>query len=441
MTRSAAEFACTAIGRRALGGAARRLRILAAPLLAWSTLVTPAAAEKLTIWGGWPDLAPFYKRVGDQLKAKYPDLEVSVELVPLREHEKRLALSLPSGAAGDVIEMEVEAARYLEAGLIPEPPAKIVDFVKANYDMGRVKTAMYENKIYGVPLFQGQGALFYNTEMFAKAGLTTPPKTMEEYTAYAQKLTQRDVSGNPTVSGWSLRLSGGGAGIAEKYWTILYNHGGQLLEEKNGKWRAAYATEAGRKALKQYVDNVVVHRTVTPEMKADAEAFQLGQTAMFIRESWVIGDTAKKAPNLKYATAPLPKGTLMVPVDLYVPTKGAKAALAWEYVQQANTPENLLWLLENTAWVPNRKGLDYSAVLAKIPQLGAFVNTPADHGFFTVPAIGPASEILTRLAARLEKAYVDKSLANNDAGIDAVLKAAAEETDKILAREDLLAKP
>ena len=146
-------------------------RALLAVAVALPMLASPASAEKLTIWSGWPDLAPFYKRVGDQLKAKYPDLDISVEAIALREHEKRLALSLPSGAAGDVIEMEVEAARYLEAGLIPEPPASIVDFVKANYDMTRVKTAMYDGKIYGVPLFQGQGALFYNTDMFAKAGL------------------------------------------------------------------------------------------------------------------------------------------------------------------------------------------------------------------------------------------------------------------------------
>ncbi|MBR0882004.1 multiple sugar transport system substrate-binding protein [Bradyrhizobium japonicum] len=437
ITRSEDNIRPANSGRRSWMSAALSLALaVAVPAFA-----SPASAEKLTIWSGWPDLAPFYKRVGDQLKSKYPDLEISVEAIALREHEKRLALSLPSGAAGDVIEMEVEAARYLEAGLIPEPPASIVDFVKANYDMTRVKTAMYEGKIFGVPLFQGQGALFYNTEMFARAGLDGPPKTMADYTAYAQKLAQRDASGVPTVSGWSLRLSGGGSGIAEKYWTILYNHGGTLLQEKAGKWRAAYASEAGRTALKQYLDNVVVYRTVTPEMKADAEAFELGQTAMFIRESWVIGDVAKKAPNLKYATAPLPKGTLMVPVDLYVPNKGPKSQIAWDFVQKANEPENLLWLLENTAWVPNRKGLDYSAVLKKIPQLDAFVNTPPGHVFFTVPAISPASEILTRLAARLEKAFTDKSLAGSDAAIDAFLKAAAEESDKILAREDLLAKP
>ena len=34
-----------------------------------------------------------------------------------------------------------------------------------------------------LPLFRGQAALFYNTDMFKAAGLNAPPKTMEEYNA------------------------------------------------------------------------------------------------------------------------------------------------------------------------------------------------------------------------------------------------------------------
>ena len=78
--------------------------------------------------------------------------------------------------------------------------------------------------------------MFYNTEMFKEAGLTRPPRSMEEYTEYASKLTRRDSSGKPTVSGWSLRLSGGGQGIAEKFWINLFQYGGTLLEpDGNGK--------------------------------------------------------------------------------------------------------------------------------------------------------------------------------------------------------------
>ena len=57
---------------------------------------------------------------------------------------------------------------------------------------------------------------------------------------------------------------------------------------------------------------------------------------------------AHVSPAIRCAVA-MQRGRLMVPVDLYAPTKGAKAALAWEYVQQANAPENLLWLPENAA--------------------------------------------------------------------------------------------
>lgn len=401
-----------------------------------------AAAEKLTIWGGWIEMEPFYKRVADQLKERHPGLEVSIELIALREHEKRNALSLPSGSAADIIEMEVEATRYLEGDLVAPAPDNVVEFVKndAHFDKFFQDSVTFEDKIYGVPLFRGQTALYYNTDMLDKAGLSGPPKTMEEYTTYAEKLTQRDAQGRPTVSGWSLRLSGGGQGIAEKFWINLHQFGGALLREKDGKWYADFANEAGRNTMKQYVDNVQVLKTVTPDMKADAEAFELSQTAMFIRESWVIGDIAKKAPDLKYATAPLPKGSIVIPVNLFVPRNDEKSKLAWEYVLLANEPENLTWLLDNVGWLPNRKDVDYSPVIQKTPAMSAFVNYPEGYTFFSLPAIAPVSEILTRIAARLERGYLDPALTKGDEAIDAFLKEAADEADSILSREGLLAE-
>jgi multiple sugar transport system substrate-binding protein len=292
-----------------------------------------------------------------------------------------------------------------------------------------------------VPIFRGQGALFYNTEMFEKAGLGAPPKTMEEYTAYAEKLTQRDASGNPTVSGWSLRLSGGGQGIAEKFWINLFQYGGNLLTQNaDGKWTVDYASPAGRQTLKQYLENVHTLKTVSVEMPADAEAFERQQTAMFIRESWVIGDIAKKAPDLKYATAPLPVGSIVAPNYVYTSAEGEKAQLVWDYALAINDPENAVWLLENVGWLPNRKDVDYSAVIEKTPALNAFLNYPDGYKFFTLPAIGPVEEILTRLAERLVRAYADPSLAGDDAKIDAFLAEAAAETESILKREGLLAE-
>ncbi len=410
--------------------------------LAIAALATAAQAQEITVWSGYPEMEPFYKRVAEGMKAKFPNLKVNVQAIPLREHEKRMALALPSNSAGDILEIQLgTATRYLEAGLLKEAPAAVAAFVKdqANFDSFFSNEATSEGKVVAVPLFRGQGSLFYNTEMFAAAGLSGPPKTMAEYSEFARKLTQRDASGKATVSGWSMRLSGGGQGIAEKFAINLFQFGGSLLTKKGDKWQASFANDQGRAALKQYLQSIYVDKVVSPEMPADADAFQRKQTAMFIRESWVIGDIEKKSPDLKYATAPLPRGSIVATVHLWTPSTGAKAEAAWAFAMAANEPQNLVWLLDNVGWLPNRK-VDLSSIIKAKPAFGAFVDYPQGYGFFTLPAIGPIDEILTRIAARLVAGFGDAELVKSDDKIDAFLKAAAAETDGILQREGLLAR-
>ena len=415
------------------------LCVSAVALLAFAR---PADAETITVWSGFPEMVPFYEHVAEGMREEFPDLEVVVEAVPLREHERRIALSVAAGTAADVIELAYSTAqRYLEAGALQPASDAAVAFVgdAAHFSTFFQDAATHDGQAYGVPLFRGQGALFYNTDMLAAAGLDGPPMTMADYTAYAEAMTQRDDGGEPTVSGWSLRLSGGGQGIAEKFWINLFQFGGNVLvQTEDGGWVSDYANEAGRLALGQYLDNLYSANTVSIEMAADAEAFQRGQTAMFIRESWVIGDTASKAPDLNYATVPLPVGSIVLPVNLYVTSDGSAGDMAWEFALAANEPANQIWLLDNVGWLPNRQDVDYSAVIDAKPAFDAFVNYPADYQFFSLPAIGPIEEILTRLAERLVSAYGDADLAGNDAAIEAVLAEAAAETDRILEREGLL---
>jgi len=408
-----------------------------------ASLASAAMAVEITVWSGYPEMVPFYEHVAEGMKADHPDLTVRVEAIALREHEKRIALGLTSGEAAEVIELaKSTATRYLENALFDKAPDNISAFVSdpANFGEFFRDSASYGGAVYGVPLFRGQSALYYNTKMFEAAGLTEPPKTMPDFTTYAEKLTQRDGSGNPTISGWSMRLSGGGAGIAEKFWINMFQYGENLVEQSaDGKWRASFANEAGLAALKQYIDNVQGLKTVTVEMPADAEAFEREQTAMFIRESWVIGDIAAKAPDLQFATTTLPTGSIVAPVTLWVTGEGADAEAAWAFAEAANTPDNLLWMLDNVGWLPNRLGLDYSGILAAKPAFGAFVNYPDTYKFFTLPNIGPVEEILTRTADRLTQAFGNASLAGNDAGIMEVLTAMQDEINALLDREGLLA--
>lgn len=419
----------------------RSINLLVAIGLAGLMSLGWAQTVKLAVWSGYPEMEPFYRHVADAFIAEHPNVEIEILTQPLRDYERKLLASVPTGTAGDILEIAANTASpFLNAGLLKPMPADIADFVRGSaYNPFYAERASFEGTVYGVPLFRGMGVLFYNTDMFAAAGLAGPPTTQEEYLDFAQKLTQRDANGNPVVSGWSLRLSGGGAGVAEKFWTIMHQYGGAVIRETaDGGWVNGYDNDAGRATLQLYVDLVNKYKVVTPELKSDAEGFELGATAMFQRESWVIGDIADKAPDLNYATAPLPRGTISLPVNLYVTNDKPEA---FEFAQYLVKPEFQVWLLENVGWLPNRQDVDYQVVLDKIPQLDAFLNVPEGHVLFTLPGITPLDEILTRLAERLVDSFVNASLVDNPEGIAKVIHDAASETDQILKREGMLGTP
>jgi multiple sugar transport system substrate-binding protein len=158
----------------------------------------------------------------------------------------------------------------------------------------------------------------------------------------------------------------------------------------------------------------------------------------------VVGDIAKKAPNLHYATAPLPRGSMSVPVNLYVNAKGtdkgAEADAAWAFTLAADEPDNQIWMLKNVGWLPNRANVDYSTVSAAVPAFAAFVDNPKSYELFAVPAIDVSDEILARVATRLVAAFADAKLTDDDKAIDATLLTAETEANEILKREGLLGK-
>jgi multiple sugar transport system substrate-binding protein len=97
-------------------------------------------------------------------------------------------------------------------------------------------------------------------------------------------------------------------------------------------------------------------------------------------------------------------------------------------------------MLENVGWLPNRQGVDYSPVTTAVPGFAGFLEVPEDYEYFTLPAIGPIEELLTRIAAQLTNAFGNPALAGDDEAIAAFLQGAEDEANQILRREGLLAE-
>jgi len=381
------------------------------------------AKTVLTIQSGYPEIAEnVYKIAAADFEKEHPDVTVKVAYYNLRDHEQKLAMQFAAGTPPDVVETSTYfIAKFLAAGMLQEAPADIVEYVEKNVMPYATKFYKLDGKIYGMPYFIGIIALYYNKDMFIEAGLDPdrPPRTWEELIGFACRLAKYE-NGRLARSGISLRLSGGGSGVAEKWWPFLIQAGGTILEKTaDGKYHAGFYNEAGFDALNLYIKLLYLYKVDSYEVKHDAEAFALEQTAMFERGAWVTGYLKEHNPGF------------------YVPQAAKNPDLAWEFIRFLQRPKYQLLMLEKSGWIPVRNDVDYSGILEATPQLVTFFETPEDYLVESYTGISPENEIMTKLGDHLVKAYRQANLLDNPEGIWKVLEQAAAEVNEILKREEL----
>jgi multiple sugar transport system substrate-binding protein len=401
------------------------------------------APVTLNLWGGFPEIQPVFEKAAAEYKKTHPNVTINVLTAPLREFEQKMAATIPADSAADILDANPFAIqKYVAAGLLPPVPDKLVTWMT---QPGRIPKNLLENnkgkdgKYYGVNYFMGRHGVYYNTDMFKAAGLPNGPQTMDDLNTMSQKLAKTDASGTLTVSGISLRLSGAGSGIAEKFWMWLFPMGGSIIEQgKSGKWHNNYNNEAGWATMQMYLDSVYKTKVVNHQIKADTEAFELGLTAMYARESSVIGDIAKKAPTLNYSAMPMPKGKrwgdLANGENLYVTKSSKNPEVAWDFVSFLVSDQWMMELVNVTGWLPQRADLDFKALIEKYPAYKAFLYSDPNYELYVYPMLPEFDEIETKMAEKLAKMYLDPTLATNQDAMKKAMADMAKETDDILKR-------
>jgi multiple sugar transport system substrate-binding protein len=421
---------------------------LAAGTVIAATAGTPAEAADVTLscWTGYPELVPWYKACGDAYAKDHPGFGLNVLSTTLREHEQKLGAAMPTGTGPDLFDVGlILSVNFIEAGLIkPNPPDIDKQFKSGAYAKVSLDQFSVEGKTYGLPILFSTPAMFWNKAYFREAGLTGPPDTFPDLMDAAKKLVKIDSSGKMTRSGISMRLSGQGSGIGEKWRFVLEPAGGSLIAPTpSGKWHQNYDNEAGRGATKFYIDAVQVYRVDDPKVLHDADAFVSGTTAMLFREAWVIGEIRQKAPNLEFDVAPIPRWsaggphkTLVGQDGLYVSAKSRNQQAAYDFQKFLTTPENTVLLTQKSGWVGARTDVDWAPLLKQIPQYAGFTSPPKDMQFYVDPAISPWNDIESKIADQLSVAYVDPAM-KDPQKLAAYIQKCAMGTDAILKDADM----
>src|SRR5579872_2176357 len=134
-----------------------------------------------------------------QFEAKNPGIHVVQETFPYDSYNQKVASAVPAGQGPDVVNLFYGwLPLYVDSGYVqplPEDAFPISQIEREFVPM--VKAAKFEGKYWALPTAVRTLALFYNRDMFRRVGIRAPV-TWDEFTADAQRLTERDARGRIT---------------------------------------------------------------------------------------------------------------------------------------------------------------------------------------------------------------------------------------------------
>jgi multiple sugar transport system substrate-binding protein len=398
-----------------------------------------SATKTLKVWQGYPECTSVFETAAEDYMKEHPGVNIEVSTFELRDLNKKVAIALPAGTGPDLYQTSDLGVRpYIESGLVKPAPVNVKEWIRENWDYVYYDPFVDNDDIYAVPWIQGFQVFYYNLDHYEEAGITAPPKNLDELMEHARKLARYDKAGNLIRSGISLRLSGGGMGVAQKFENFLFINGGSVLEPAGeGKWRANFCNEAGYKAMNFYLEAVHKYKVDSIMAKSDAEAFVLGLTSQFNRETWVIGEMKMRAPNVNYGIAQIPGGsagqvTNLVCACISVPASTKNEELAWDFIRHLNSDKYLVQMMKESGWICTRSGVDYSEVYKLEPHFEQALDRPKDMKLIPgAPAVS-STEVYTKFADRLVEAFADPSMLDNEPKIMKFLQECSDEVNDIL---------
>lgn len=331
--------------------------------------------EKISLRiGGWASSPEEQKILDNQIAAfekANPNIDVKFEPV-VGDYLQKLQPLIASKTEPDIFYLDAYVAPKFMAEGVTEPIDSYLGAAGVNlsdYEEAAVKAFQWEGKTYGLPKDYNTLALFYNKDMFEKAGLQ-PPTTLAELEAAAKALTKDG------VTGFSM-----GAELP-RYQPFLVSAGGSVYED--GK--ATFNKPENEPVLDLIFGKMAKEKTYqTPkQIGADwaGDAFASGKVAMVVEGSWLIPHLKAKAPDLKYGIVELPTAEGGQPSNLiftvaYALSKNSKhKEEAVKLMAFLTGKEGQQFVVEGGLALPTNKemGQEYTT---KYPEREAFVKGAA----------------------------------------------------------------
>ncbi|BBE31676.1 sugar ABC transporter substrate-binding protein [Tepiditoga spiralis] len=227
-----------------------------------------------------------------------PDIDVEVVQLSWANGFDKIVTAFAANAAPDVLELgNTWVANFAKQGVLFD----MSNTMKNNPEIVGWNQSEFNGKYWGVPWLLGTRAMYYNIDLFTKAGLdpTNPPKTWDEMLEAAKKIDAlgSDIHGVAMASGepyspWQ-----------EWFLPAVWGNRGRVISKDLKK--ATFNSIEVQEAAKFYKDlSKYALKTKISDLQA---AFGEGKIGMWITGSGAISQLSSTYPNTNFYVSYVPK--------------------------------------------------------------------------------------------------------------------------------------
>jgi multiple sugar transport system substrate-binding protein len=360
---------------------------------------TTTSNQKVTLKLGMWASSPAEKKLVDNQIAAFekinPNIKVQEQVIT-GNYLQALQPMLASKTAPDIFYVDASYAPTLEDSGVLAPlddAIKTQNVDTSDFAPAALNAFKWKGGTYGLPKDYNTMSLEYNKDLFAKAGISTPPKTWDELISDAQKLKAKG------IAPLSMPID------VARYYPLVTEYGGSYYDATNNK--VTLNNPANVPGLKFFIDNMKAKNIVAPKDLGGDWAgvpFSQGKVAMALEGAWVLPFMKQSAPNVKFGISDFPTAngkssnmTYTVSYSMAKSTKNPDAAAKLLFFMTGKDAEKMT--ADSGLAIPSRVS-QQDAFLKGNPDYQAFVDgvkTAVPYQFGTygqnfVDAVNKATE-------------------------------------------------
>ncbi|MFE5334147.1 extracellular solute-binding protein [Embleya sp. NPDC056575] len=351
-----------------------------------------------------------------KFEADHPGAKLDVQIQQWNGIGQKITGALASNDAPDVIEAgNTQVAQYAASGGVKDLTSKVKDLAGSDTWLpGLSLPGKVDGKSFGIPFYAANRVVIYNKDLFAKAGITAPPKTQAEWLDITKKLNTGEDQG--------IYLPGQNWYV---YAGFLKDEGQELATKNGDKWKANLDTPQAAAAAnfyKQLQGYSKAAKDGDEKTQPEVVAADGGKIAQFLAVPGEAETIIKANPALKdkFGFFPVPGkdaakpgSVLALGSDLIIPEASKNQDLAYDVVKQFNSDEWQSKLATAIKMLPNRTAL--GSVTAGDPGTTAMmegaksgIGTPNSPNWASVEDNNPIKAYLTKVMTGTDPAAAGK---------------------------------